>query len=141
MYVAHDPPSSPLQSLDMDSSRDDLAGQGTMGTGANADDITVQMARHAEQAAALLKVLSNPSRLLILCHLSQGECHVGRLEELTGLSQPVISQHLARLRAESIVTFRRLRQQVIYSIRDENALEVLKTLYRLYCGDGAVSEV
>lgn len=95
------------------------------------------MAIHAQSAAALLKVLSNPSRLLILCHLSQGECHVGRLEELVGLSQPVISQHLARLRNDQIVASRRQGQQVIYSVRDQKARKVLETLYDLYCADDA----
>lgn len=54
----------------------------------------------ADSACRLMKVLSNPDRLLLLCQLSQGEKRVGELEELVGISQPTLSQQLGVLREE-----------------------------------------
>ncbi len=87
----------------------------------------------AEEASRLLKSLANERRLLILFHLSQGEKSVGELEPLVGLSQSALSQHLARLRRDSLVSTRRSAQTIFYSIDSEEAQAVLGTLYELYC--------
>lgn len=89
----------------------------------------------AELASRLLKSLANERRLLILCHLTQGEKSVGELEPLVGLSQSALSQHLARLRRESLVKTRRNAQTIYYSIDSGEAQAVLGTLYELYCAD------
>tara|TARA_A100001037_G_C15032313_1_gene581566 strand:+ start:605 stop:928 length:324 start_codon:yes stop_codon:yes gene_type:complete len=89
----------------------------------------------AAQASRLLKSLANERRLLILCHLSQGEKSVGELEPLVGLSQSALSQHLARLRRERLVTTRREAQTIFYSIFSDEARAVLATLYELYCAE------
>jgi DNA-binding transcriptional ArsR family regulator len=89
----------------------------------------------AEQASNLLKSLANERRLLILCHLSQGEKSVGELEPLVGLSQSALSQHLARLRREALVRTRREAQTIYYSIDSDEAKAVLGTLSELYCAD------
>lgn len=89
----------------------------------------------AEMASRLLKSLANQRRLLILCHLVQGEKSVGELEKLVGLSQSALSQHLARLRKEALVTTRREAQMIFYSIDSPDAKAVLATLYELYCAD------
>jgi len=89
----------------------------------------------AEQASRLLKSLANERRLLIICHLIKGEKSVGELEQLVGLSQSALSQHLARLRKEALVTTRREAQTIFYSLTSSNAQAVLATLYELYCAD------
>lgn len=93
----------------------------------------------AEQASRLLKSLANERRLLILCHLIQGEKSVGELERLVGLSQSALSQHLARLRKEALVTTRREAQSIFYSVASDEAKAVLATLYELYCADDRAS--
>ncbi|GAA5317721.1 MAG: metalloregulator ArsR/SmtB family transcription factor [Candidatus Pelagadaptatus aseana] len=91
------------------------------------------MQANAAQASALLKSLSNPSRMLVLCALMNREHTVGELEELTGLSQSAISQHMARLRDEGIVATRREAQWIYYSLVDEAVKAILETMHRLYC--------
>lgn len=91
------------------------------------------MQQNAGQAAALMKSLSNPSRLLVLCALVTREHTVGELEELTGLSQSAISQHLARLRDSGLVSTRRDAQRIFYSLDKPEVKAVLETLHRLYC--------
>lgn len=89
---------------------------------------------NAERAATLLKSMGNARRLLILCQLVDGEKGVGELEKAVGLSQSALSQHLARLRADRLVTFRRTSQTLHYSIADRRALRVLHLLKEIYCG-------
>ena len=93
----------------------------------------------AEQASRLLKSLANERRLLILCHLIQGEKSVGELERLVDLSQSALSQHLARLRKEALVTTRREAQTIFYSVASEDAKAVLATLSEIYCADEPAS--
>jgi ArsR family transcriptional regulator len=87
----------------------------------------------AGQASALLKALANPDRLLLLCQMTQGEFSVGKLEELTGIRQPTLSQQLTVLRAEGLANARREGKQIFYSIASVEALAVLRVLYQLYC--------
>jgi DNA-binding transcriptional ArsR family regulator len=91
------------------------------------------MQANAAQASALLKSLSNPSRMLVLCALMNREHTVGELEAITGLSQSAISQHMARLRDEGIVATRREAQWIYYSLVDEAVKAILETMHRLYC--------
>ncbi|KJS44360.1 MAG: ArsR family transcriptional regulator [Rhodospirillaceae bacterium BRH_c57] len=92
-----------------------------------------QLQENARRASALLKAMSNEHRLLILCQLSRGEKSVGELERLIGLSQSALSQHLARLRRDSLVQTRRSAQTIFYSLKGEEASTVINTLYGLYC--------
>ncbi len=92
------------------------------------------LAAKAADAAALLKSLANEQRLLILCHLvAEGELSVGSLGERLQISQSALSQHLARLREERLVTFRRQSQTIFYSILDPKAERVLALLGELFC--------
>lgn len=84
------------------------------------------------KASALLKALANEKRLLIVCILSRGEKSVGDLEQMIGLSQSALSQHLARLRRDHIVSTRREAQTIYYSIKDQSVHEVLKCLCSIY---------
>jgi DNA-binding transcriptional ArsR family regulator len=92
--------------------------------------------KNAERAAKLMKALSNPHRLMVLCHLAERERSVGELGTLVGLGQSALSQHLARLRADGLVKTRRDRQTIHYSLDGEASLRVMKTLYEIYCRDG-----
>lgn len=87
----------------------------------------------AAQACALLKVLANPDRLLLLCQMAQGELSVSQLESLTGIRQPTLSQQLGVLRDEELVSTRREGKQIFYSIASPEAMQVLQVLYELYC--------
>ncbi len=88
---------------------------------------------NARRASTLLKAMSNEHRLMILCQLLHGEKSVGELERLIGLSQSALSQHLARLRRDSLVRTRRSAQTIYYSLAGEEAERVINTLYGLYC--------
>lgn len=87
----------------------------------------------AGRASGLLKVLSNPDRILLLCQMTQGEFSVSELESLTGIKQPTLSQQLTVLREEQLVSTRREGKQIFYSIASSDALAVLQVLYQLYC--------
>lgn len=98
------------------------------------------LAAKAGQAARLLSNLSNEHRLLVLCHLSaQTEMTVGALVAEVGLSQSALSQHLARLRADGLVAFRRDAQTLHYRIDDDAVLRVLAVLRDIYCPELAPS--
>lgn len=87
-----------------------------------------------EEATAVLRLLSHPDRLRVLCHLGvEGELAVGRILERIQLSPSALSQHLAKLRAEGLVATRKERQTVYYRVAREDVLEILNTLHRLYC--------
>jgi len=81
----------------------------------------------------LLKAMANPSRLMILCQLAEGEKSVGDMEEVVGLSQSGLSQHLAVLRRNSIVATRREAQSIYYSLASKEVEEIMASLYRIFC--------
>jgi len=87
----------------------------------------------ADRASDLLKALSNRHRLLIICQLIDGERSVGDLAEFLGLRDSTVSQHLALLRKDKLVSARRDAQTIYYSIASDPARELLKTLYQVYC--------
>lgn len=88
---------------------------------------------NASEASGLLKVMSNQWRLLILCHLTEGEKSVQELQKLLGMGQSALSQHLAILRYEHLVTTRREAQSIYYSLASEDAKKLLVTLHDIYC--------
>ena len=92
-----------------------------------------EMAEHAEEAAALLKALAHPARLLVLCRLVEGEASVGELQPLVGLSMSALSQHLAVLREMELVSTRRESQTIYYAVADGPVVRVLDALYAAYC--------
>lgn len=87
----------------------------------------------AGEASKLLKVLSNPDRLLLLCQMTQGEFSVRELEEMTGIAPPPLSQQLTVLREEHLVSTRREGKKIFYRIVKKEALALLQVLYQLYC--------
>ncbi len=82
-----------------------------------------QIEHKASQVSALLKSLSNEKRLLIICALYRGEKSVGELEEIVDISQSALSQHLARLRRDRMVSTRREAQTIFYSLKDDQITE------------------
>ncbi len=95
-----------------------------------------ELSATAEQASDLLRILSNQKRLLILCKLVEGgEKSVSQLQEETGLGQSTVSQQLAKLRGEKLVSARRQAQSVFYTFSSPEALAVIETLYRVYCAE------
>ena len=91
----------------------------------------------AYQAEAFLKALANRNRLLILCHLVEGERTVGELEEALTLRQPTLSQQLARLRDDGMVNTRRESKNIYYSIASPEAEDIIGRLYDLFCSPNA----
>lgn len=98
----------------------------------NAIDIH-QLRQSATQATALLRVLSNADRLLLLCHLVEQERCVSELEGLAGVTQPTLSQQLGVLREEGLVVTRREGRQIYYRIDSPQALAVMHVLYQQFC--------
>jgi DNA-binding transcriptional ArsR family regulator len=87
----------------------------------------------AAQACALLKVLANQDRLLLMCQLSQVELSVGELEERLAIRQPTLSQQLAVLRENGLVATRREGKNIYYSVASTEALAVMGVLYQQFC--------
>jgi DNA-binding transcriptional ArsR family regulator len=95
-----------------------------------------KLAKQAGDAAQLLKMLANEKRLLILCFLAaRGEMTVGELVGVVKLSQSALSQHLAKLRADGLVDFRRTSQTLHYRVADVRAVHLLQVLKQIYCGE------
>ncbi len=106
-------------------------------TAARADGVRA-LERKAAQVAGLLGAIANERRLMILCRLVEwGEGSVGALVDAVGLSQSALSQHLARMRQEGLVAFRRDGQTLWYRIADPRVEELFATLHRLFCKDAA----
>lgn len=93
----------------------------------------------ADCACRLMKVLSNPDRLLLLCELTQGERCVSELEHLCSIAQPTLSQQLGVLREEGLVSTRREGKRIHYRIHSPQALAVMSVLYEQFCPAPAVS--
>jgi DNA-binding transcriptional ArsR family regulator len=92
-----------------------------------------EMQTQAGKAVGLLKALANENRLLILCHLQERELSVGEINDSLGLSQSALSQHLAILRRDGLVTTRKAAQTVFYSLKSEEVRAVISVLHGLYC--------
>ena len=92
-----------------------------------------EMASAAQKASELMKTLGHKDRLMVLCHLTSGEKSVGELAKLLDIPQSPLSQHLARMRKESLVTTRREAQTIYYSIASEDAARIVGLMHELYC--------
>ena len=92
-----------------------------------------RMVDNAKRASDFLKALAHESRLMILCILAEGETSVSELEQQLGLRQPTVSQQLARLRAEGLVSTRRDGKTIYYSLASEEARTVIGAIYDVFC--------
>ena len=94
----------------------------------------LEIEKSAAEVAGVMRALANERRLMILCKLVEwGEGNVTSLAEAVGLSQSALSQHLGKMRDESLVAFRREGQTLWYRIADRRIEELFATLHRLYC--------
>ena len=100
-------------------------------TGARLD--IEEMLGNARDASEFLKALSHETRLVILCLLIEGKKSVGELEQRLKLRQPVVSQQLARLRADDLVETQRDGKNIYYSIARPEVVEIIGSLYRAFC--------
>ncbi|MDZ4094420.1 MAG: metalloregulator ArsR/SmtB family transcription factor [Paracoccaceae bacterium] len=91
------------------------------------------MGEQARAASAFLKALSHEGRLMILCHLQSGEKSVTELENLLASRQAAVSQQLARLRTEGLVSARREGKTIFYSLGDPKVATIIGILYELFC--------
>ena len=92
-----------------------------------------RMVDNAKRASDFLKALAHESRLMILCILAEGEKSVSELEELLSLRQPTVSQQLARLRADGLVSTRRDGKAIYYKLASEEARTVIGAIYDVFC--------
>ncbi len=95
--------------------------------------LALKMGQKSEEVSAILKALAHPQRLLILCHLAQGEKTVGELEQLCSVSQSVTSQFLAKMKTQGLVSSEKRGLHVIYSIEDERVAKLMSSLYDIFC--------
>ena len=96
----------------------------------------IDMSAKSEEAAELMRALSNGPRLLVLCHLmAAGELQAGELVRRVGLSQSAVSQHLAKLREQGLIAFRRDAQALHYRIADPRVGRILGLLHEMFCPD------
>ncbi|MEM1129996.1 MAG: metalloregulator ArsR/SmtB family transcription factor [Pseudomonadota bacterium] len=93
------------------------------------------MEANANEAATFLKALGHEGRLMILCHLSEGERSVTELENLLSKRQAAVSQQLARLRMEGLVSHRREGKTIYYALSDERTRRVIGLLHEIFCQD------
>ena len=100
--------------------------------GASPKDIEVLM-EQARKAGDLMKALSHESRLLILCILVSGEKSVSELEDIMNMPQAAVSQQLARLRFDRLVSTRREGRMVYYSIANDEVAQLVEMIYEFFC--------
>ena len=92
-----------------------------------------ELLEQARKASDMLKALSHEGRLLILCFLTEGEKSVSELEGIMELPQAAVSQQLARLRYDRLVTMRRDGRTVYYSIAGDEVVALVELLYQFFC--------
>ena len=107
----------------------------------DSEDIAVNdMEANATAAAAFLKALAHEGRLMILCHLSQGERSVSELERLLGARQAAVSQQLSRLRLEGLVACRREGKTMYYTLSDPRSRRLIEVMYDMFCNPDAPTD-
>lgn len=92
-----------------------------------------ELLEQARKASELLKALSHETRLLILCLLSEGEKSVSELEKIMAVPQAAVSQQLARLRFDRLVTARREGRNIYYQIASDEVGGIIDQLYSIFC--------
>ncbi|HKJ61069.1 MAG TPA: metalloregulator ArsR/SmtB family transcription factor [Hyphomicrobiales bacterium] len=100
-----------------------------------------KMVRKARDASDFLKALAHETRLLLLCYLSERERTVTELENILSIRQPTISQQLARLRLDGLVTTRRDGKTIYYTIADEKLHRVINIIYDIFCRENGIGRI
>ncbi|MDO5638346.1 MAG: metalloregulator ArsR/SmtB family transcription factor [Neisseria sp.] len=99
----------------------------------NPDTILQDMLQNTAKAAALLKLIAHPHRLMILCLLIESEKNVTELVEAIGINQTAVSNHLAKLRSEGVVEYTRYHRVLQYRITSPEIEAIINTLHDIYC--------
>jgi len=99
-----------------------------------------QLMRRARKASDFLKALSHENRLLLLCLLAERERTVTELETILSLRQPMVSQQLARLRLDQLVTTRRDGKAIWYSLANDDVRRVIAVIYDIFCNRPETSD-
>jgi ArsR family transcriptional regulator, virulence genes transcriptional regulator len=89
--------------------------------------------RNCKLVTGVMKMLSHPGRLRLLCYLTTGPKNVGEIQEHCGLSQPHISQCLSKMHLQGIVKSHREGNFVLYSLRDRKIIQLIKFIQKTYC--------
>ena len=97
------------------------------------DETWKRVKNNAQDASDFLKALSHEGRLMILCSLAHGEKSVTELEHMLSSRQAAVSQQLARLRQEKLISARRDGKQIFYSLTDDRARRIIEQVYELFC--------
>ena len=97
------------------------------------DETWKRVKTNAQSASDFLKALSHEGRLMILCSLAHGEKSVTELEQMLSTRQAAVSQQLARLRQEKLITARREGKQIFYSLTDDRARRIIEQVYEMFC--------
>ena len=92
-----------------------------------------RLKQQSAEVAALLKQLSHPQRLLIMCSMAEGEKSVSEIENVCGASQSAVSQFLKGMRLEGLIEARREGKQVFYKIVDQRILKLIQSMYLIFC--------
>ena len=93
-----------------------------------------ELMRKARKASNFLKAMSHENRLLLLCLLSEQERSVSELETILSLRQPTVSQQLARLRLDGLVSTRRAGKTIFYRLADDDVRQIIAVVYEIFCG-------
>lgn len=96
-------------------------------------DKNLMLIDKCEEVAGLLKNLSHPQRLILLCKIAESPRTVGDLQEICGMSQSLTSQFLAKMKAEGLVASEKDGKFVTYHIEDERILKVINSLNKIFC--------
>lgn len=91
------------------------------------------MMENAEEACEFIKAISTPTRLMLLCHLIEGERTVSDLADCVGAKQSLTSHHLNRLKQAGLVQTRRDEKFIYYSIKNPIAEKVVGVLHEEFC--------
>ena len=89
--------------------------------------------KKTQHASKCLKILSNPNRLAVLCTLLDKEFCAGDLEKMVDLSQPALSQHLARMKKEGLIDARKEGRSIFYSIKDLKIKRLIQAMHKIFC--------
>ena len=95
-------------------------------------DLT-KVVEKCEEVSAILKSLSHPIRLKVLCHVMDEERSVNELTEFCGISQSAMSQFLGRMKDEKVLTSRRETTFVYYKLADAKLIKLMKSIKEIYC--------
>jgi DNA-binding transcriptional ArsR family regulator len=123
-----------MNGMTLDQTQDDPATTGDLATLADQGSVAPDdMIEKAQAASNFLKALAHEGRLMILCHLSSGEKSVTELEQLLQSRQAAVSQQLARLRLEGLVSCRREGKTIYYALHDPKAARLVGVVYEMFC--------